>query len=57
MLSWAGDEYIITVDYHSGFFELDKLNNTTSAAIIDKLKANFARLGAPDTLVSDNATQ
>ena len=56
-LNWAGDEYLVTVDYHSGFFELDKLNDITSAAIIEKLKARFARHGAPDTLVSDNATQ
>ena len=56
MLNWAGDEYLVTVDYHSGFFELDKLNDITLAAIIEKLKAHFAKHGAPDTLVSDNAT-
>ena len=54
MLNWAGDEYLVTVDYHSGFFELDKLNDITSAAIIEKFKAHFARHG---TLVNDNATQ
>ena len=48
MLNWAGDEYLVTVDYHSGFFELDKLNDITSAAIIEKLKAHFARHGSPD---------
>ena len=57
MLNWAGGEYLVTVDYHSGFFEPDKLNDITSAAIIEKLKARFARHGAPDTLVSDNAIQ
>ena len=57
MLNWAGDEYLVTIDYHSGLFELDKLKDITSAAIIDKSKAHFARHGAPDTLVSDNATQ
>ena len=57
MLNGAGDEYLVTVDYHSGFFELDKLNDVTSAAIIEKLKAHSARHGAPDTLLSDNATQ
>ena len=25
MLNWAGDKYLVAVDYHSGFFELDKL--------------------------------
>ena len=57
MLNWAGDEYLVTVEYYSGFFELDKLNDISSAAIIEKLKAHLARHGAPDTLVSDNATQ
>ena len=47
----------ITVDYHGGFLELDKLNDITSAAIIEKLKTHFARHGTPDTLLSDNATQ
>ena len=49
MLNWAGDEYLVTVDYHSGFFELDKLNDITSAAIIEKLKAPFEGM-APRTL-------
>ena len=49
--------YLLTVDYHSGFFEMDKLNDITSAAIIKKLKAHFARHGTPDTVVSDDATQ
>ena len=57
MLNWAGDGYLVTVDYHSRFVELAKLNDMTSAATIEKLKAHFARRGAPDTLVSDNTTQ
>ena len=46
MLNWAGDEYLVTVYYHSGFFELDNLNDITLAAIIEKLKAHFAMHGA-----------
>ena len=42
MLNWAGDEYLVTVDYHSGFFELDKLNDINAAAIIEKLEAHSA---------------
>ena len=57
MLNWADDEYLVTVDYHSGFFELDKLNDITSATIIEKLKDHFTRHGTPGALVSDNATQ
>ena len=57
MLSWAGDEYLVTVDYHSGYFELDKLTDITSGAVIQKLKEHFSRHGCPELLVSDNASQ
>ena len=57
MLNWADDEYLVTVDYHSGFFELDKLNDITSATIIEKLIDHFTRHGTPGAFVSDNATQ
>ena len=45
MLSWAGDEYFVTVDYHGGYFELDKLTYITSGAVIQKLKEHFSRHG------------
>ena len=57
MLNWTGDEYQVSVDYHSGFFELDRLTDITSAAIIEKLKTHFARHDTSDTLVKNNATQ
>ena len=58
MLNWAGEDRVSgNRNYHSGLFELDKLNGITSAAIIETLKAHFARHGAPGNLVSDNATQ
>jgi hypothetical protein len=57
LLTWAGDDYLITTDYHSNFFEIDKLPVATSEAVICKLKAHFARQGTPDTLISDNGPQ
>ena len=30
MLHWDGDEYIVTVDYHGGFFELARLTDNFS---------------------------
>ena len=30
--------YLITVDYHSSFFEVDKLDTTDSTTVIEKLK-------------------
>ena len=50
-------DYALTVDYHSGFFEMDRLDNTTSGAVIHKLKAHFSRYGIPDQVILDNAKQ
>ena len=54
LFTWINEDYIVTVDYYSRYFELDKLHSTTSAAVIHKLKASFARHGIVETLISDN---
>jgi len=51
------NDYLVTVDYHSRFFEVDKLRSTTSKAVISKLKSHFARYGIPSILISDNGPQ
>ncbi|KAK2138718.1 hypothetical protein NP493_7258g00001 [Ridgeia piscesae] len=48
---------MVTTDYHSGFFELDYLPDTTSETVVGKLKNNFSRHGIPHTLVGDNGPQ
>ncbi|RXN20033.1 putative hephaestin-like protein 1 [Labeo rohita] len=50
-------DYLVTVDYYSRHFELDKLHSTTFAAVISKLKASFARHGIPEAVISDNGPQ
>ncbi|KAI8511995.1 PREDICTED: uncharacterized protein K02A2.6-like [Branchiostoma belcheri] len=51
-------EYLITVDYHSNYFEIDMCENVTRAStIVKKLKAQFARHGIPDVVISDNRPQ
>ena len=50
-------EFMVTVDYYSNFWEVDRLTSTTLAAIILKLKNHFARYGCPDRLISDNGPQ
>ena len=52
LFTWNNEDYIVTVDYYSRYFELDKLQGTTSAAVIHKLKA--ARHGIVETVISDN---
>ena len=49
--------YLIVVDYHSRYFELERMPSTTSSAVINKMKAIFARFGIPEKLVSDNGPQ
>ncbi|KAK3084785.1 hypothetical protein FSP39_018986 [Pinctada imbricata] len=46
--------YLITVDYYSDFFEIDRLHDKKSKEVISKLKAHFARYGIPEIVISDN---
>ncbi|XP_064614575.1 uncharacterized protein K02A2.6-like [Liolophura sinensis] len=56
VFTFDGNDYLVTVDYYSNFWELDYLENTTSSTIIRKLKAQFARHGIPEIFMSDNAS-
>jgi hypothetical protein len=57
LFSFGGYEYMVTVDYHSNFFEVDRLRDQTSETVIRHLKAHLARHGIADKLVTDNGTQ
>ena len=50
-------DYLVTVDYYSNYWEIDRLYGTLSTTVIQKLKAHFARYGIPDELVTDNGPQ
>ena len=54
---WNNTNYIVVVDYYSRWFEMAKLTNITSGTVITQLKSIFAKMGIPEILVSDNATQ
>ena len=47
-------DYLITVDYYSNFFEVDRLADKRAAEVIRHLKNHFARHGLPDVVMSDN---
>lgn len=49
-----GKDYLCTVDYYSGYFEVDSLSSKTGTVIISKLKKHFATHGIPNELHSDN---
>ncbi|KAL8589341.1 hypothetical protein ACOMHN_052344 [Nucella lapillus] len=52
-----GKDYMVTVDYLSNFWEIDRLENTKASTIVRKLKAHFARYGSPCVVISDNSPQ
>ena len=54
IFTWAGKNYLITVDYYSKFFELNYLPYTALSTVISKIKHHFARHSIPDMVVSDN---
>ena len=43
--------YMVTVDYFSGFFEIDRLYDLKTSTVIRKLKGHMARYGIPDEVV------
>lgn len=50
-------QFLITVDYFSNFWEIDLLELITASRVIRELKAHFARYGISSTLISDNGSQ
>ncbi|RXN04113.1 sec1 family domain-containing 2-like protein [Labeo rohita] len=57
VLEWHGQNYLVLVDSYSGWYEIDLFRDTTSSALIRKLKRHFSVHGTPHTLISDNARQ
>ena len=48
---------MVTVCYYSRYFEVDRLDSTTSEAVIRNLKKLFSNQGIVETLISDNGPQ
>jgi len=55
IFSYHGQDYLITVDYLSGYFEVDRLPSKRIKDVIYALRLQFARHGIPIELVSDNS--
>lgn len=45
IFTYQNQDYLVTVDYFSDFFELDILTDTSAMTVIDCLKQQFARHG------------
>jgi hypothetical protein len=53
-----GNNYLIMVDYYSNFIEVEPLErDTTTRIIVRHMKANVARYGIIETLITDNGPQ
>ena len=48
---------MVTVDYFSGFFEIDRLYDLKVSTVIRKLKTHMARHGIPDEVLADSGSQ
>ena len=58
LFEWKNTSYLIVVDYFSRFIEAAEMpRRPTSAALVTRMKAIFARHGIPDVVKSDNGTQ
>ena len=54
----GGGWYFVTLEHYSDWFEVDLLNeDSTAANVISVTKTHFARYGIPDTFLSDNGPQ
>ena len=52
-----GHQYLLVVHYFSRWTEIAHLTQTTSSAVIEHMKAIFARQGIPEVIVSDTSPQ
>ena len=53
IFSFHGQDYLVTVDYLSGYFEVDRLPSKKAADVIYALRLKFARHGIPSEVMSD----
>jgi len=54
IFTFRNTDYLITVDYLSGFFEIDRLQSKRASDVIYCLKVHFTRHGLPMEVCSDN---
>ena len=52
-----GQEFLLVIDYYSNYPEVALLEETSSKAVINKLKSIFSRHGIPSKLITDNGRQ
>ena len=57
LFHWDGQNFLLVVDYHNKYWEMEQLYSTTSISVIQKMKVLFSRLGILEIVRSDDGTQ
>ncbi len=57
LFDYKREQYIVIVDYYSRYIEVLHLLSTTASAVIQAVKATFARHGIPEIVRADNGPQ
>ena len=57
LFQWKDSTYLLLVDYYSRYIEIARLDRTTAAEVITRMKSIFARHGIPELVVPDNGPQ
>jgi len=53
---FLGKMFLVVVDAHSKWMEIEVVNTATTQATVEQLRAMFARFGLPKVIVTDNGT-
>ena len=53
---FLGKMFLVVVDAHSKWMEIEVVNTATTEATVEQLRAMFARFGLPKVMVTDNGT-
>lgn len=57
LFSYGRKDYLLIVDHYSDFWEIELLPDLSAETVIRRCKAQFARYGQPDKVVTDNGPQ
>mgnify|MGYP001800768086 CR=1 FL=1 len=47
LFHWYGQDFLLVVDHHSKYWEIERLHSLSSMTVIKKMKMMFSRLGIP----------
>ncbi|XP_041440689.1 uncharacterized protein K02A2.6-like [Xenopus laevis] len=57
IFNYAGKDFLLIVDHYSDFWEIELLPDLSADTTIKRCKAQLARYGQPDRVVTDNGPQ